>query len=427
MLENDANIFHVLYRRIIGERPEAGAKEFIKHLSWIGVSFALAKVISSLVNIAAGRMLGPQEYGKINILVSTGAAISPFLIAGLGNSMIKYGVVKEDRDRVFSTAGAVFLGLILLISSFTLLFRAPISSFFGIGVKMLFLALAYAVSTSSFLMASSMQQASGSFSGRGLSEITFSALLAAGFFLGVRYLGRLYEAMAYAYIAAFGCVALFWLFRIGRVTKLSLLGKEQFFRMSEYGAYSFGGGLASFFLFNVQSLILNASLPPREVGIYAAYYTATFGIAGYLGYAVNTVLFPKASASTNRKRLWELAAKGWTYLAPAMVLLFVAAEAAFLSLMGKHQYGMDARLMFLFALCGTLLLAQSSLMQILASGGVKALRLGMFLVWGAGTFNFIACLLLIPRLKITGAALAFIFTYALMLFWLWWAKDSYLE
>jgi O-antigen/teichoic acid export membrane protein len=48
-------------------------------------------------------------------------------------------------------------------------------------------------------------------------------------------------------------------------------------------------------------------------------------------------------------------------------------------------------------------------------------------VWGAGTFNFIACLLLIPRLKITGAALAFIFTYALMLFWLWWAKDSYLE
>ena len=427
MPETDTNIFHNLYHRLLGERPEAGAKEFIKHLSWIGVSFALAKVISSLVNIAAGRMLGPQEYGKINVLVSTGAAISPFLIVGLSNSVIKYGVVKEDRDRVFSTAGAMFMGLVLLISSLTLLLRTPISSFLGISARMLFLALAYAVSTSSFLMASSLQQASGSFSGRGLSEITFSTLLAASFFLGVRFLGRVYEAMAYAYIAAFGCVALFWLFRIGRATKLALLSKKQFLKMSEYGAYTFAGGLSGFFVFNVQSLILNAHLTTREVGIYAAYYTATIGIAGYLGYAVGTVLFPKASASTNKKRLWGLAVKGGAYLAPAAVLFFMAVEAAALSLMGKHQYGMDARLMFLFALCGTLLLLQNSLMYILSSGDVKALKMGMFLGWGTGLFNFTSCLLLIPRFKVAGAAAAFIFSYLLQLLWLLKYGEPYLE
>ncbi|OGS13554.1 MAG: hypothetical protein A2234_03975 [Elusimicrobia bacterium RIFOXYA2_FULL_58_8] len=427
MQENGTNLFHILYHRLLGERPDLGARQFIKHLSWIGISFALAKVISSLVNIAAGRMLGPQEYGKINVLVAAGAAISPFLVAGLGNSVVKYGVIKEDRDRVFTTAGAVFLGLVLLIVPVTLLFRASLCLFFGIDAKMLFLALAYAVSTTSFLMASSMQQASGSFPGRGWSEIAFSALLAAGFFLGVHFLGRVYQAMAYAYIAAFGGLALFWLLRIGRATTFSLLNKEQFLRMSEYGIYSFGGGLASFFIFNVQGLILNACRSPREVGIYAAYYTATFGIAGYLGYAVNTVLFPKASASTNRRRLWELAAKGWAYLAPASVLLFMAAEAAVLSLMGKHQYGMDARLMFLFALCSTLLLAQSSLSQIMVSGGLKASRLALLLSWGAGTLNFTSCLLLIPRWGIAGAALAFILTYSLILLWMWRARDSYLE
>ncbi len=421
------DFLHYIYRRIAGERPGEGAKKFIRHLSWIGISFAVAKVISSLVNIGAGRMLGPLEYGKINVLVSTGAVISPFLLAGLGNSVIKYGVVKEDRDRVFSTAGALFLGLVLLMSAVTLLFRTPLSSFFGIGEKMLFLALAYAIATSSFLLASSMQQASGSFSGRGLSEMIFSALLAAGFFLGVRFLGRVYDAMAYAYIAAFGCLALFWLLRIGRATHLSLLNKEQFLSMSAYGAYSFGGGLASFFLFNVQSLILNAFLLPREVGIYAAYYTATIGIAGYLGYAINTVLFPKASASNDRRRLWKLAAKGWTRLAPFAVLFFMAAEAAVLSLMGKHQYGMDAWMMLFFALCSTLLLVQSSLMQILAAGGVRALRIGMFLVWGAGLFNFAACLLLIPRFRIIGAAGAFILTYVLQLLWLRRYGDSWLE
>lgn len=372
-------------------------------------------------------MLGPQEYGKISVLVSTGAAITPFLVAGLGSAVIKCGVIKNDRDKVFSTAGAVFLCLVIVISALTLLLRTHLSAFFGIEVKMLVLALAYAVATSSFLMASSMQQAAGGFPARGLSEIIFSVLLAAGFFWGVNYWGRLYEAMAAAYIAAFGCVALFWLVRIGRYTKLSLLNKEQFLRLSEYSGYFFGSSLASFLLFNVQSLILNAFLPQREVGVYSAYYTATIGIAGYLGYAISTVLFPKASASTNRRRLWGLAAKGWLYALPAVILLFLAIEAAALYLMGRVQYNMELRLMIPFAICGALLLVQSSLSQIMASGGRKASRLALLMTCAAGTFNFLACLLLVPRFGITGAAFAFICTYTLMLLWLWQARDSYLE
>ena len=131
--------------------------------------------------------------------------------------------------------------------------------------------------------------------------------------------------------------------------------------------------------------------------------------------------------SNDRRRLWKLAAKGWTRLAPFAVLFFMAAEAAVLSLMGKHQYGMDAWMMLFFALCSTLLLVQSSLMQILAAGGVRALRIGMFLVWGAGLFNFAACLLLIPRFRIIGAAGAFILTYVLQLLWLRRYGDSWLE
>jgi len=97
---------------------------------------------------------------------------------------------------------------------------------------------------------------------------------------------------------------------------------------------------------NVQSLVLNAFLTPEEVGVYAAYNTATIGISGYLAYAVGTVLFPKASASTNRQRLWDLGARTWKYLAPAAVLFFIAVEAGHTVADGqapvRHGYAPDA-------------------------------------------------------------------------------------
>lgn len=426
MPESHIKHANFVYRRILGEHPGEGAKEFIKHLSWIGASFILAKIISSLINIAAGRALGPREYGQISVLVSTGTAIAPFLLAGLNYSTIKFGTETKDRDRVFTTAAAVFLGLSVLAGAIVTIFRVRLSSFLGISQGMLLLSLAYAFSMSAFVLTSSIQQSLGSFSKRGLSEIGFSVLLAAGFFAGLFYFGRSYKVMAWAYIAAFSSLSIYWLFRIGSVIKPGLLDRKRFLAMSEYGLYYFGAALGSFLVMNVQNLILNACLTRAEVGIYAAYNTATIGISGYLGYAIGTVLFPKASASTNRQRLWDMGTKIWLYLAPASVLVFVALEIAILSLMGRHQYGMDPLLMVLFSCCGTLMLAYNSMAQIIFSEGIKASRLAMAISLGAGAVNFAACILLVPYFKVMGAAAAFIITYSLMLAWLWKAKTPYL-
>ncbi|MCX5793630.1 MAG: oligosaccharide flippase family protein [Elusimicrobia bacterium] len=426
MTENGTNVTNSLYRRLAGERLEQGARDFIRNLSWIGLCFALAKIISALVSIAAGRLLGPAEFGKINVLVSAGAALSPFIIAGLNGAVIRYGVDPADRDRVFTAAGALVLALALATTAFVLLFRTALSAFFGISPAMLGLALCYALATAAFLLASGLLQAAGNFSKRGLSEIGFSVLLAAVFFFAVYHFGRTYEAMAYAYIAAFGGIGFFWLTKIGCATELSFPEKEKFRALAQYSAYSFGSGLGYFLMMNVQGLIINAFLAPKEVGIYAAYNTATIGIAAYLGYAIGTVLFPKASASTNRKRLWEIAVRSWVRLAPAAIVCFIGVEAAVLALMGRHQYGMQSWLMLLFAVAGAITLAHSSLAQIVFSEGVKASRLSLFMSWGGGLVNFAACLLFIPVFKVGGAALALILTYVFLLAWLWKVKDSYL-
>ncbi len=415
------------YSRLLGEIPGAGAKEFIKHLGLIGTSFAIAKVISGLVTIAAGRLLGPLEYGKINVMASAGAAIAPFMLAGLQYSVVKYGVNAEERSRVFSSALAAFGALAFLVCGLSLLFSAQLTALFHIDRKMLFFSLAYAVATAAFLLVSGMQQALGHFSKRGLSEIGFSLLMAGVFITGITYFGRVYEAMAWAYIAAFGVMALFWLNRTRRDADLSCFSQAAFSRMSEYGFYNFGASLGGVMLLNVQGLVVNAALSARETGIYAAYYTAAINIGGYLAYMLTTVLFPKASSTADRRRLWDLAVKSWKRLAPAVLAAFILVEFAILSLMGRQQYGFDPLLMVLFAVCGTLILAVNSLSQIILSEGIRASKLGFYVTLGSGLLNFAACLALVPRFGVAGVAIAFILTYSAMITWLWKVKDSYLS
>jgi len=427
MTGTSKNISHMIYRRLHGENPGESASEFLKHLSWIGASFAAAKVISGLVSIAAGRVLGPAEYGKINVFTSVVSVIAPFILLGINHSIIKYGSGNVKNREVFGTASAIFTTLAFLVCSAVFLFRHPLGSFFHVPENTLLLALCYALGTSGFFVVSSVQQATGGFSKRGFSEVAISLLLAAGFALGVFFLGRRYEAMAYAYIAAFGLVTLYWFLKTPGLFDFSLFSRKLARPVFEYGIYYFGAGIGSFLIFNVQSLILNASLSPREVGVYAAYYAASIGISGYLGYTANTVIFPKAAASTNRRRLWDIAARTWGKLFPAAALLLFAAEAAILSLMGRHQYGMDLRLMVLFAVCGTLMLIQSSMGQIVFSDSIKASRLALFMSLGAGALNFVACLFLIPVFKIEGVAISLIITYVFLLAWLWKSRDSYLD
>lgn len=423
----DNSLINSLYHRLTREPPGEGAKEFIRALGWIGTSFALAKVISTLLSLAAGRLLGPAEFGRVNLFISSGSMIAPFIVAGLNASVVRYGVSGAERARVFTTATALFLALTAATVTLVLTFRQWLSTLLGITPGMLALSLCYAAVTGAFLLASAMQQASGNFSRRGWSEIAFSALLAAVFFSSLYFLGRTYEAMAYAYIAAYGSIGAGLLVRHVMAAKLSFLEAKALRPMLQYSAYSFGGGLGAFLVLNVQGLLLNSFLAPEDVGQYAAYYTATIGVSAYLGHAFATVLFPKASASTNTRRLWDMAAASWRGLAIPAFLFFLAAETVVLFLMGRQQYGMQAELMFLFALCGTLMLVYGSLAQIIFSEGVKAARLSLFLAWGGGLINFTTCLALIPLLGIAGAALAFILTYILLLAWICKVKDSYLS
>lgn len=419
-------LLQAVYLRLAGETPGEGALQFVRNLKLIGVSFAFAKVVSALVSVAAGRLLGPEEFGRISVVVSAGAALALFIVGGLKNAVVRYGADARDRDAVFTAGAAAFLALAAAVSALTLLFGGGLSAFFGITPRMLDLALFYALALGLYTIATAFQQGAGNFSARGGSEVLFSLIMAAVFFALAGRFSLGYEAMAWAYIAAFGSTGLFWFVRSLRGIRPAFPEKKKASEMAWYGFYFFGSGTAHFLMVNVQALLLNHLLPQREVGVYAAYYTASIGVASYLGHAIGTVLFHKASASTNRARLWDLAVRGWLRLAPAAIALFLAAETGVLGLMGRHQYGLNPWTALLFAAAATAILIFTSLADIVYSEGVRALRFSLFLTWGGGLLNLAACLLLAPRFGAAAAAVSTILSYGAMTLLLRKAKTAYL-
>ncbi len=427
MTEIIETAFNTCYRWLFNEKPTAGPKKFFKNLGIIGICFATAKALTGLANIAAGRLLGPHEYGKVNLIISVGAILSPFLLMGINYSIVKYGASNKNPKSIISTAFGFFIPCALTISFFIFYFRTELGSFFGITSTLLIFALFYAITVSFFNVISSVQQALNKFNQRGFSEISFAFLFLISFAAGILLFGKKFETIVYAYIIAFGSVSIFFILKLNSFIKPQCFDKKRLPELTHYGIYFLGSGIGSFFIFNVQSLIINTYLSPKEVGIYAAYYIGTIGIAGYISYAIYTVLFPKSSGSTNRKRLWDLSIKFAKRLLPLIFIFFVFIEIAVLTLMGKSQYGMNATLIITFALCGILMLIQSSLTQIILAQGIKASRLALFMSLSAGLLNFILCILLIPHLKILATTISFIITYSFLIIWLWKVKNSYLQ
>ncbi|MCK5582803.1 MAG: hypothetical protein KAI33_03385 [Elusimicrobiales bacterium] len=141
MTEIIENTFNMFYRWIFKENPEAGPKRFFKDLGIIGLCFATAKVLTGLANIAAGRFLGPHEYGRVNLVISAGMLLSAFLLVGITYSIVKYGVLKENQKKILSTAFLFSTPYILFISILIHSFKAEISLIFNITPQILTFAL----------------------------------------------------------------------------------------------------------------------------------------------------------------------------------------------------------------------------------------------------------------------------------------------
>jgi O-antigen/teichoic acid export membrane protein len=197
--------------------------------------------------------------------------------------------------------------------------------------------------------------------------------------------------------------------------------------MMRYGFYTMGCGVGFFLTFSVQAILLNALLSAREVGIYTAHNLASVGLAMFSGSLFSTVFFPRASASTDRPRLWRGLWRAWRFALVPSFLAFTLAQGVVLILMGRAAFSLEPRRIALFALCSCVVLMQTSLGQVIGAEGVRGARLGLLMSLAMGGLNLAGSLALIPRWGIEGAVAAMTVSYAVGLAWLRLVGRRYLH
>lgn len=279
-------------------------KVFFRHLSWVMFGFVVARCMTVLVNLAAGRWLGPHEFGLYNLGAGTGVALLPFLAWGIGPANARYASSDPaQKSEIFGTAFILQLVLLFLGASGVVTVRTMIYSHFHIAPGIFWGGVGYAVGLSLYLFGVSFSQVEGRFKMRAMAEVGFAVIFAVVFCVLLFAGWRNYRVALCALGAGYLMVgAILWGMEWKRfVGKFS---KKWILPLSGFGGL-WMADMASFFLQAIFiRFVTNNFLSPADVGVLSLYSLASISASVTFATVFVTVFFPFASGHGRRIDLW---------------------------------------------------------------------------------------------------------------------------
>ncbi len=398
-------------------------KNFSQALVWLTISEIIYNISGYVVHSAAGRILGPEEYGRFGLTVTLTTMIIILIGNGIPTAMSKYlsEVFEKTPEKIYGIKRSAAKLQLVLMSSVTLAFflLAPVFS-----------ALLHDPSLTPLFRLSSLiipAFAAASFyfyyftglhffrmqailkTLRSIARVGFIVTLAYAFGTDGAVSGYILAPLA-VFIVGFACDGMLTrrYFPIAHENKADSV-------FSAKTILKYAGPLTLFLLFYEFILTLDLyfvkSLLQSDylTGIYNAAITVG-RIPYYLFYALAIILLPAISKTTSdndpaaTKHLIEKSLRLMTLLLFPMIALLIAYAPQVLHILYGIKYEAAAIPMGVFSIgVGFLTVFYILSFALNGAGLVKIpLRLSLFGVLGMIMLNFI----LIPRWELVGAVLA---------------------
>lgn len=413
-------------------------KNFSSALVWLTVSEIIYNISGFVVHSAAGRILGPEDYGRFGLIVTLTTMIIILIGNGIPTAMSKYlsEVFETDPGKIYGIKRSALKLQMLLMGSVTLAFflLAPVFSFFLHDPSLTPLFRLSALIIPTFAAASfyfyyftglhffRMQAVLKTI--RSFARIIFIILLA--YLFGIR--GAI-SGYILAPIVVF-VVAFFYdeilikrYFPIAHENKTASL-------FSAKTIFQYAWPLTLFLLFYECILTLDLYFVKSllrsdyQTGIYNAAITVG-RIPYYLFYALTIILLPAISKTTaendtkETEKLVNTSLRLMTLLLFPLVTLLIAYAPQVLNIFYGAKYIAAADPMNIFALgVGFLTVFYVLSFALNGAGLVKIpMKLAFFGFLGMIVLNF----LLIPKFALIGAAMAttsvsFVLTVAILIY-----------
>jgi len=403
-------LFSKPYEFIFKEQLELQTAEFFLSTSYVAIGTLFGAVLTFIFLILGGRVLGPEGFGDLGLLLSLG----PIVGISMGLNLVatvNYGSGAHDdssRTKILSTAS---IEALLLVTASTLIFAllsTELSYLLGVSAAVFLFAVAYGVAVTSYLLAMNALRVLFSMEAYALSTAAQSVLCLALFIVFVTSGMKSWQSAALALSASNLVISLIVILYV----RAHLKRQFDWYWARVIMRYSFfaAPGLIAVALMGLDRIFINVFITTAAVGLYNAYFLASITVAAGLWGIINTTFFPYASRSNDKLALLLKINEVTPYLAVVLVPLIVCAEVIAFVLYG-HQYAFNLQLSFFFALAAAVYVVFLSYTWLAASAGAKGAKMNT-------VCNVLALLLLIgldviliPRIGILGAAITLIFSY----------------
>lgn len=287
-------VFAAIYRLILQDDLNQSVKNFLVNLFWSFLGGGLVSLIALLINILAGRAMGPLEYGKFNLVYTLGLAYLVPIYFGLNIAIVRVIATSHKKKDQIKDISSYCVFIALTAATFSLVYLLvfkKIAHWLQIENFLLLLALFYTVSTGAKSLLDNIVRGLRLFKLQFKTRVIESALVAVAFITLFMYL---HKASYADYILALIIGALgaflynFWQLRhyffdfdFGHT--LRLLNEAKFYFVTTV----FG----TLFL-SIDKLVIAKYLDLSQLGLYGAYYTASIILIAQANSLFMNVFFP---------------------------------------------------------------------------------------------------------------------------------------
>jgi len=413
-----SNGVNKIYELIMGEKMGREAELFAKNLFRAFLGYGVAGFCVFAFEILAGRILGPETYGKYVLVATMGLFLYLFVTFGVNTSAIKYGVSADDETRKKIISSAYFitalsslvfgLGFFILSRKISIALSIPLS-LFRLSIVFGILLGFYVISTDSLRAVYEIKKLSLFRACYGFLIITlllfFSVLSRGSFFIALL-------PIFISYLVVFLSITF-------NIRKRFIFKWDSFWikKLLNYGIFAALGGLMFTFLPILSQLFVNKYSSLKNVGIYAAYYFSSINVAIFLYNIFIVVFFPTMSKLRQKHLVIKKIGKIIPFLFLIGAPLLFLTQIVSLKFYGS-QYPLNILLVLAFDMSAILICIYGLYSWFFYSLGIRQVKKITVLTLFMFLANIMLNFYLVPRFTLWGAIFSVFLTYLVGLIFL---------
>lgn len=367
-----------IHQKIFGHEMSNEMKSFLGHLSWSFFGGTIASAILFIVNIIVGRWLGPQEYGKFNLVLILGQIFCIPMILGFDAASAR--AISRDRNNLkkYISASFYFILISIVVTSFIIfLLSSEIAQLVSADNRLVYISLVVGIFLGIKLLLDGFIRGINNFKYQSVIKISdafvvLTTLILASIFLDkTSYLVVVAATIVGSFVSLTGFFVKIYKYLVD-------FDYIYFKKLFKYGKFVVLGSIISLAVVYSDKIFVNKYLGTYELGIYMAYFTASITFISQFSAVFSNVYFPIISKTRDKRVIFDKINRLFLVGFFPVFLFIFTLTLIIIKLFGK-DYSFDFKIASLFSLLGVLQFFTPFYSNIVNAHSYKTYKWGLFL------------------------------------------------